>query len=51
MSEATDTQIFQYENQEWIDSLQYIIQNEGPERVKEILGLLNREAQQQAAIV
>nr|WKN37574.1 pyruvate dehydrogenase (acetyl-transferring), homodimeric type [Tunicatimonas sp. TK19036] len=51
MSEATDTQIFQYENQEWIDSLQYIIQNEGPERVKEILGLLNREAQQQGISV
>jgi pyruvate dehydrogenase E1 component len=47
MANTTDTQIYQFENQEWIDSLQYIIQEEGPERVREILTLLNQEAQKQ----
>ena len=32
------------ENQEWLDSLEYVIQNEGPERVRELLGLLQVKA-------
>jgi pyruvate dehydrogenase E1 component len=32
------------ENQEWIDSLDYIIQNEDPGRVRELLGLLQNRA-------
>ncbi len=35
---------FEIENQEWLDSLEYIIQNEGPARVREILGLLQVKA-------
>ena len=36
--------LYDLENQEWLDSLEYIIQNEGPERVREILGLLQVKA-------
>jgi pyruvate dehydrogenase E1 component len=32
------------ENQEWLDSLEYIIQNEDPARVRELLGLLQNKA-------
>lgn len=32
------------ENQEWLDSLEYVIQNEKPDRVREILGLLQVKA-------
>jgi len=36
--------IYEFENQEWIDSLEYIIQNEPDNRVNEILGLLSHYA-------
>ncbi len=36
---------YQIENQEWLDSLEYIIQNEKPERVQELLRLLQAKAQ------
>lgn len=39
------TEIYELENQEWSDSLQYIIDNEPPERVQEILALLQIKAQ------
>ncbi len=32
------------ENQEWLDSLEYVIQNEEPDRVREILGMLQAKA-------
>ena len=32
------------ENQEWLDSLEHIIQNEDPARVRELLGLLQNKA-------
>ena len=32
------------ENREWLDSLEYIIQNEEPARVRELLGLLQNKA-------
>jgi pyruvate dehydrogenase E1 component len=35
-----------YENQEWLDSLEYIYQNQGPGRVQELLRLLQVRAQQ-----
>ena len=38
-------EVYQLENQEWIDSLQYVIDNETPERVQEILSLLQLRAQ------
>jgi len=34
----------QIENQEWLDSLEYVIQNNDPERVSEILSLLQTKA-------
>ncbi len=37
--------IQEIENQEWIDSLDYIIEKEGPERAKEILLLLQTRSQ------
>ncbi len=37
--------IHEVENQEWIDSLDYIIEKEGPERAKEILILLQTRSQ------
>jgi pyruvate dehydrogenase E1 component len=40
------TEEIRYENQEWLDSLEYIYQNQGPRRVKELLGLLQVRAQQ-----
>jgi len=35
---------YQIENEEWLSSLEYIINNENPERVKELLGLLQAKA-------
>ncbi len=35
---------YEIENREWLDSLEYVIQNEEPERVREILGLLQVKA-------
>ncbi len=35
---------YQIEDREWLDSLEYVIQNETPERVREILGLLQMKA-------
>ena len=35
---------YEIENREWLDSLEYIIQNEDPSRVREILGLLQVKA-------
>lgn len=41
MSEKTNKQeIYDFENKEWLDSLDYIIENEHPERVEELLNLL-----------
>jgi pyruvate dehydrogenase E1 component len=37
--------IYEIENQEWISSLEYIIENEEPERVQEVLRLLQATAQ------
>mgnify|MGYP006273126599 FL=1 len=39
-------EMYDVENQEWSDSLQYVIENEPPERVEEILSLLQIKAQQ-----
>ncbi len=35
---------YQLENQEWLESLQYLIENEEPQRVREILSLLQNKA-------
>jgi len=35
-----------YENREWLDSLAYVFQSQGPERVRELLLLLQRRAQE-----
>ena len=36
---------FQVENQEWLESLDYIYENEGPERVRELISTLQIRAQ------
>ncbi|NJK86800.1 MAG: pyruvate dehydrogenase (acetyl-transferring), homodimeric type [Bacteroidales bacterium] len=38
-------EIFDLENNEWIESLNYIIRNESPDRVKEIITLLTEHAE------
>ncbi|MEX2569410.1 MAG: pyruvate dehydrogenase (acetyl-transferring), homodimeric type [Cyclobacteriaceae bacterium] len=38
-------EVYQIENREWIESLQYVMNNEPPERVQELLDLLQGEAQ------
>ena len=43
---SDESRVFEFENQEWSDSLQYIIDNEPPQRVQEILSLLQAKAQQ-----
>ncbi|MFP4330054.1 MAG: pyruvate dehydrogenase (acetyl-transferring), homodimeric type [Spirochaetaceae bacterium] len=42
---------YELENQEWSDSLQYIIDTEPPERVREILSLLQIQAQKHGVTV
>ena len=44
-SEKEQKKIYETENQEWIDSLKYVIENEEPERVQELLSLLQATAQ------
>jgi pyruvate dehydrogenase complex dehydrogenase (E1) component len=38
------------ENQEWLDSLEYIIKNEDPARVRELLGLLQNKAHKEGIV-
>ena len=45
MSSDELSKIHEIENKEWIESLDYIIENEGPERAKEILFLLQTRSQ------
>ncbi len=37
-------EIYEFENREWLESLDYIIQNEPPERIEELLKLLQHHA-------
>jgi len=46
MSQNELSSIYSFENQEWIESLDYIIEHESPERVKEIIDLLYSRAQE-----
>jgi pyruvate dehydrogenase E1 component len=39
-------QLYETENREWLDSLEYIIQNEGSDRVRDLLLLLQARAQE-----
>src|SRR6187397_3445448 len=34
------------ETQEWLDSLEYVLSTKGPERVKQLLGMLDAKARQ-----
>ena len=45
MASANESEVYAFENQEWVDSLNYIIQHERPERVREILDTLWQETQ------
>ena len=42
---ANSNSIKQIENKEWIASLQYLLENESPERVNEILKILHQTAE------
>jgi len=44
MSQEDLSKVYEFENQEWLDSLEYIIQNEDESRVREILGKLQQRA-------
>ncbi|MFP4638508.1 MAG: pyruvate dehydrogenase (acetyl-transferring), homodimeric type, partial [Spirochaetaceae bacterium] len=46
MQEQSNADTRRVENQEWVDSLDYIIQNAEPDRVKELLSLLQIRAQE-----
>jgi pyruvate dehydrogenase complex dehydrogenase (E1) component len=37
--------VYEIENREWLDSLEYIIKNEGGERARDLLLLLQARAQ------
>lgn len=43
---SEDRQLIQQENQEWIDSLEYVYRNQGPDRVLGLLARLQAYAQQ-----
>lgn len=45
MSKEEKNQTAEFENQEWLDSIKWVIKNESDTRVKELLGLLHNEAQ------
>jgi pyruvate dehydrogenase E1 component len=45
-----DKEYYQFENQEWLDSLNYLIQNEEPQRVREILSLLQNKAHKEGIV-
>ncbi|NBC83004.1 MAG: pyruvate dehydrogenase (acetyl-transferring), homodimeric type [Bacteroidetes bacterium] len=46
MNKKAQDETYSFENQEWIESLDFIIENEPPERVKEIIDLLYSRAQE-----
>ncbi len=41
---------YDIENQEWLESLEYLIQNEEPDRVREILALLQNKAHKEGIV-
>jgi pyruvate dehydrogenase E1 component len=41
---------FEIENKEWLESLEYLIQNEEPQRVREILALLQNKAHKEGIV-
>lgn len=45
MEKGNIAEIYEFENKEWIDSLEYIIRNESPERVQELIERLQNHAQ------
>ncbi|MFO7933968.1 MAG: pyruvate dehydrogenase (acetyl-transferring), homodimeric type [Bacteroidales bacterium] len=42
MAQKDQQKIWELENQEWLDSINYIIRHEGPERVREIMSLQSK---------
>ncbi len=45
MENKTNAEVYAFENKEWIDSLEYIIRNEDPDRVQDLLERLLNHAQ------
>ena len=48
---ANEKDVVRFENAEWLDSLHYVFQSEGPERVRELMRLLQNEAQHQGVTI
>ncbi len=49
MEERQQTDIKEFENREWLESLEFVFQDEGPARVEELLTLLNNRAKKEGA--
>ncbi|GAA5033234.1 pyruvate dehydrogenase E1 component [Marivirga lumbricoides] len=45
MAKSEENKVYEIENQEWLASLRYILENESEERAKELLDILRDEAQ------
>lgn len=45
MEKNIESEVYEFENKEWIDSLEYIIKNESPERVQDLIERLQNHAQ------
>lgn len=45
-----ENEYYELENQEWLESLEYLIQNEEPQRVREILALLQNKAHKEGIV-
>jgi pyruvate dehydrogenase E1 component len=45
-----EKEYYEIENQEWLDSLNYLIQNEEPQRVRDILALLQNRAHKEGIV-
>jgi pyruvate dehydrogenase E1 component len=50
MSDQNKKEIYEFENKEWLSSLDYIIENESEDRVKELLSLLQIHAQKNGIV-
>ncbi|MFP4092976.1 MAG: pyruvate dehydrogenase (acetyl-transferring), homodimeric type [Cyclobacteriaceae bacterium] len=45
MSKEELAEVYEFENQEWLDSLEYLLENESPDRVREVLTKLQQKAE------
>ena len=48
---SNENSLVRFENREWLDSFQYVLEEEGEERARSLIRLLQNEAQQQGVII